>query len=345
MRCSTHPAGIRAAALAATFVLATVCCFGDTGPAGEVMAKLQEARQAQQAVATAQARGDAGAADGYRADAERLMEEAAAICETVLEESPNDPSLLLAFASVHQARRDFDLAEEVLRRALAIDPKNAKAWLALGKALGGMGESKGIESAKALRRASELSPRSETGAEALGLLGVQYWTWGLYEFAGDAFSRCLEVDEDNTFARIGRIALDLRQGKMREGSDAMDKLGRVSQEHAGLLDRFVREALDGFMRQGRWLPDNAADHLAYAKCLTRAGMLPDSVLALERATTLDPSDHIAWNLLGSVNAALNQTEEARKAFAKSLEIDPNQPRTEEALRKLDAAPAATSPSQ
>jgi Flp pilus assembly protein TadD len=92
-----------------------------------------------------------------------------------------------------------------------------------------------------------------------------------------------------------------------------------------------------FRRDRVIVPDTAAAQRGLAKICVRLGFLQEGRLAIERAVHLEDTDVFSWNLLGSLSRQAGELERARVAFTRSLELEPDQPRTKQALEELGAA--------
>ncbi|MBN2311502.1 MAG: tetratricopeptide repeat protein, partial [Candidatus Hydrogenedentes bacterium] len=232
---------------------------------------------------------------------------------------------------------------ECLERAIARAPRHAPLWLALGRDLAQVGPQRSTDALRALQRAVSCAVEDEVRADALAELGVQYWKQGLYDFSRDAFDQAHAINPDHLTARIGLIGHDIRAGRIAQASDSLDALGVLEPVKGALLDEFLQQGLDLFVQARRWFPDTVDNHLAYAKTLARANRFAQAIPPLERALALRPDDFVSWNLLGSACRVLDDTERARQAFSRSLEINPDQPRTRDALAELAQSSAALPP--
>jgi Flp pilus assembly protein TadD len=116
----------------------------------------------------------------------------------------------------------------------------------------------------------------------------------------------------------------------------IEALGALSPESTGMAMEYVGGAVRDFFDSQLFVPDTAPDHLALAKALVLAGRRSECALAAERAVALDSTSIVGWNLLGSVSRDAGDTVRARTAFTRSLELDPSQTRTREALEALNA---------
>ncbi len=97
-------------------------------------------------------------------------------------------------------------------------------------------------------------------------------------------------------------------------------------------------------------PKHARAHIQRAKALAAAGQVGQAVGAARRAAALDPANHSPMLVLGQIQYDAGHLEEARKAFAAAVRLDPDNrmaqayvglsllalDQTEEGARLLDA---------
>lgn len=296
--------------------------------------KLEQALQEQAAAIKARGRGDEQAASEYMRNAQRLFGEAREIHLRRMNETPRDPGVLVSYGDFLTTAGNPDLAAETLQRAVSFEPAHAEAWLALGRALTQLGPSRAKQAQEALNRAVALADEEKFAGRAWTALGMLYWGQGLYEFAAESFEKALEHDPERTEAKIGLAGAGIRRGRVTDAANALDALTSLTQEQQALAEDVVKEGLEAYDRVRMWYPDTAESHLAYAKLAVRANRIVDCVVALRRAADLEPRNPVIWNFLGSMHAGMGQVDRARDAFERSLEINPNQPRTRSALESL-----------
>ena len=305
-----------------------------SGALWEARTQVAQARQALQAAANAAHAGDAQAYAEHDAQARAMFEEARRLFENAGAPALQDAEALADYAQALQAFDDHDLAAGALRRAVRIEPDDAGLWLALGRSLMTPLYTRLDEAENALKQAARLAEGQGIEGDARGVLGRLYWEKGLPAFAETQWERALRVSPDNVTAQAGIAAVHARRGEMTEASNRIQEAAAANPEVLALAAAFLEKALDDFARSGLWFEDTAEAHFAYASLLLRVGRYTESLGPLERTVKLDPENHIAWNMVGSINAQLGQTERAREAFERSLELVPEQERTREALERL-----------
>lgn len=254
----------------------------------------------------------------------------------------DEVALLSEYAGLLEQTRDYDLAAKALRRAISFDP-TAELWLRLGGSLARMGETEAAEATDAFTQCLSLEPDDSVRVRCIAESGGLYFKLGLFDIAARRFRDVVELDDTNVPARIHLASLAVREGRMLDASTTLDAMGRFEPGPDALLRQRLEQALLDFERGRLWFPDAAADHFAYGKLLFRVGRLPECALALERSLSLDPKNYVGWNLLGSVTEQLGDRVRSREAFSESLGVHPEQPRTRDAIERLDAQIEAVSP--
>lgn len=321
---------------AIVLILASICISSaENLDVAGINSKVQEGLKAREASAAAFAQGKEEEGASLAAKSAELLEQARTEYEALGAAESSDIGVLFGYADTLNELGDFDLAEKALLRAVAADPESAEAWFKLGQTegkLGPRGESRGI---RALRRAVAIEPKSGITVQANASLGALYQQSGLFELARDAYQRALDQDPAHAGSKLAVASLDAREGKMVKAKEAYDSIANASSDYGPFIAQTLSVALDEFEQSRRWLDDTAEAHFAYAELLVRAGRLPDAFWPLSRALKLDDQNYVGWNLMGSILRSLGQTKGARDAFARSLALNADQPRTAQALGELE----------
>jgi Flp pilus assembly protein TadD len=69
--------------------------------------------------------------------------------------------------------------------------------------------------------------------------------------------------------------------------------------------------------------DQAKTQVAFAIKIAQKGLWRDAALRFEAATVTDPSYAAAWNNLGIAYEQLGRFDDARRAYEKAMELDPD----------------------
>ncbi len=337
--------GLGPATIAATLLIGTAwaqppALVGDAGGDDvlwEARTALEQFRTMVGVVQQAQARGDAEAFARATEQAQQHLDRARELFDRGDAGESEDVDTLRAYAEVLRMSQDTDLAAEISRRVTELDPEDARAWLTLGRDLMLMGGGDAREALEALRTAVRLDPEPSITAEAWTAQGILLFGEGLYELSSSAFEQALEANDAFPPALIGRAALWIRDGKLHDAANLFDTPDLIPPQLGGQLRGMIDKALSDFTQRRIWFDDTAENHAAYAKLLVRFERVEESVLPLERALALDDGNYVHWNLLASVCRSPNvaNLERAREAYLRSLELNPDQPRTRQALEELE----------
>jgi lipopolysaccharide biosynthesis regulator YciM len=184
-----------------------------------------------------------------------MLEQAAAIYQTVTEADPGQREALLRLRQVYEEQRDFAHAAEAQRR-LVESADGSRAILAHLLASASLAE-KDLELAAGFaERAAQVCPDSAHAAFALGSVRIEQ---SRESEAAGALRRCCELEPEL-------------------GPKASEPLARC----AGL------EPAIGFFSQQLEKADHPATHLALARSLRQAGRHDEAVTHLRLALALDP---------------------------------------------------------
>lgn len=253
----------------------------------------------------------------------------------------NDVQMLQDYAALRNLAGDYDLAAEALERVLKQRPEDAALLAVYGENLARVGPGRRQDAFDAFRKALDLQPAPELEAHIQRELGALYRDEGLSEFARECFERAHGLDPADVRTRLTLAALKAEQGEMAAAWNDLHAIAPADlQPHDVELRTLMRLALDDFDRYRRTFPENAENEAAYARLLYQAARVPEAVMAANRAVRLDPADAETWKFLGDVQYQLGNAPQARKAYEKSLENNPDQPAVRQRLDRLpQAAPA------
>lgn len=230
--------------------------------------------------------------------------------EAAIRADPRNVDALVGLARTHAAAgRPADAIREY-RAALAVSPADARAVNGLADALEATGNR-----AAAIPFLERLAADPAADSDAWARLGAAYLAASRAPDASAAFEEAVALGEVTQPTMDGLIAAYTAESRFAEASSA-----------AGEFER-------------RW-PSAAAGERA-AWLAFRAGDYQRAVEAYRRAAALEPHSTKAWNGVGvcALNAWLLSDrldgaarEEARRAFERSLEVDPSQRKVERLLR-------------
>jgi tetratricopeptide (TPR) repeat protein len=299
--------------------------------------------QATQEMARAQSLHEAGNAEGANdaaLDAQESLRDARAKYLAARADQNRDVDVLIEFAEFSERMEDYDLAGEAYARAAETAESRPGLWY---RAARNFIEARGrylervSDALAAVERANPGAAEPVSQADLAAARGDLFMALGLPIDAHARYAEALTLDANHVRARIGDASASLRLGDTARAAALAESFAAPSQGEAILLDRTLRAAYLDFRRDRMIVNETAEAHLGLAKLSVRLGFLEEARLAIERAVQLDESNVYAWNLLGSLARQAGDTERARAAFTRSLELQPDQPRTREALDALGAA--------
>ncbi len=309
--------------------------FADSSLA-EARAKITNYEKSLLKASQAMAKQDAEEYQKYNKEAARFLEEGREAFDALVDLKSRDAELLSEYAQVLGHSQDFDLAVEALRRVVEIKPQDTDALLALCRVLMRMGASSAADAEEAVRRALDvLAESGETLHEAVTLLGDLQSSGGAYDLARKNYAKAIEANPGFPAASIGLAALEIREGKLAEGLTRVESLGALSPELSQRMSAVIAGSLSDFERRRRSMQDTPENHYAYAKLLFQAGRADESLFAALHSVKMKNDDHQVWNFIGSVSRILGNSQQAKKAFERSLELEPEQPRTISVLNELN----------
>lgn len=250
-------------------------------------------------------------------------------------DSPDAPDGGAAYQVILWELGYHDLLAEFIERRIEKNERGCaedpSVWRSLGDAYLSMGPGAGQKAFDAFHKALELDAED---AEARALLGHLLHREGLYDLAAAEYERALAKNPQHILALLGGAALLVRDGAISEASAAIDRLGAAAQPHDVVTRIMLRKALHDFERFGGWLEDTPQNHHAYSRLLYRAGRIMDALFAARRAAELNPGDNAVWNFIALMHLQLGNLEQAKAAYDRSLEANPNQPQIEAARTQI-----------
>jgi tetratricopeptide (TPR) repeat protein len=236
-------------------------------------------------------------------------------------------------------------AVEILRRAVAADPKDADAQVLLGTALALV--PRRAEAIEVLRGSVELRPDSAQAHLALGMALARF---GERDEARKAYERVVALDPKMVMAHVNLGAILAAEEKLGQAVDHFSKAISFGGETAG-TGRFYY--LRGRVYRQQQLPEKAAADFEKAVQLdpslpkgflelgvTRAELedYAGALEALQKAVQLAPEDAEASYQLGSLYLRMGKINESIPPLAAAAQRQPDDRNTLSALaRALRAA--------
>lgn len=216
-------------------------------------------------------------------------EESIELLKKIVASNPTIAPAWALLAEKYLQTNDFSAAEEAARRATALEPKNAEAWVALSRAC--ERQEKISESALAVTEALKVRP------DYLPALVLRAVT---------------AIDPPDAIAAAQKAVK-----VAPKSADAYFALGRVK-----LRMKQSGEAVAAFKKAALIDPARADFQLYLAKASLAAKNTSTAVAAAQRATELAPEDLGAWRALGEAQSRTGQLTEAVASLQKAIELDP-----------------------
>ncbi len=222
-----------------------------------------------------------------------------------------------------------DEQEAAARRALALDPGNARAQAEMAFVLSFRGDSVGA--LEHMREAVRLEPANPAVHYALGFILSED---GSMEEAAAAFARAAALDPKSNFLRLGVAGTAISRRRYSDAIDALQvSVARDPQDMLSIEDLFLAEQLNGDLAAARKVLEaaSAAASEAGSSPTVRSALLgrlwsgqymlehdfPSAVRVLEQVpqSEFDNAREPRGNDLGSAERAQGHAEQARTAFA------------------------------
>jgi tetratricopeptide (TPR) repeat protein len=219
-------------------------------------------------------------------------ERAIGIYLEALRHAPTETLILQKMARCQTTLNQVEEAEQTLRRSIAIDPNDAKAWTQLGLLL--LQKSRTKDAIGAFEKATEADPNYFEAWSNLGEATLQ---------GGDA-----------TLAEGAlRTALDLRPNSAQAHSNLATLLAATYR---------MEEADFQFQAALRYQPDDARIHFQYGMALARARRLPEAQTQLQQSVEQNPGDAESHHSLGLILDTQGNGARAIEEYRSAVQLRP-----------------------
>ncbi|MET4294501.1 putative O-linked N-acetylglucosamine transferase (SPINDLY family) [Bradyrhizobium sp. LB8.2] len=256
-----------------------------------------------------------------------LLTEAQAAYRQLLELAPDQFVALHLLGVLESQAKNYQQAEILLSRAVAVDPRSPEAQMSRGVALNGL--QRHDEARESYKKAIALRPNF---AVALSNLGNVCLGLDLHHEALESFDEALAIDENLADAHNGR---GWALCSLRDYGEAIASLNRalsIQPNHVSALTnraaawlellRFDEASAD-YNRVIALAPDNANGWYGRATVLVRNKGIADALPDCEKALAINPAFFQAHILLGQCLAGLGRVDEAHASFDRALAIKPD----------------------
>lgn len=255
-----------------------------------------------------------------------LFAQARAAYHLVLELDPNQFIALHMLGSLESDAKNYQQAEIILSRAVAVDPQSADAHMSRGVALNKL--RRHDEARESYRTALALRPNY---ALALSNLGNASVTFNLQE-ALACYDKALAIDGNLAEAHNGRGWVLFRLNQYDEAIASLNRALSIKPAYASALaNRAVAlrellrfdEAMADCNQAIAMAPDDMSAWLGRAGIWLQTQHLAEALHDCERALAIDPDVAQAHLVRGVCLAELGRVHEALASFDRALDIQPD----------------------
>ena len=215
-------------------------------------------------------------------------------------------------------------AEQAFREAVKLAPTMPEAHLDLGLALGR--EGKGEEAIASVKHALELDPKLPS---AHMFLGVFLYQANRRDEAVDALHGELALDPKNVEALTWLGIVELAGGHPERAVEPLDRAAEISPNDLNLLEYRAKAhsqvARDSYAKMAQIDPNAWQVHKVRAELYAGDDKHADAVKEYELAIRQQGRDADLYEGLGDEYRKMNDLDQAQKAYAKELELSPQNP--------------------
>ncbi|SFK01243.1 O-linked N-acetylglucosamine transferase, SPINDLY family protein [Bradyrhizobium sp. cf659] len=257
-----------------------------------------------------------------------LLPEARAAYRQLLQLAPNQFIALHMLGVLESDAKNYQQAEILLSRAVAVDPRSADAHMSRGVALNG--QRRHDEARESYRRALALRPNY---ALALSNLGNASVTVDLQE-ALECYDKALAIDGNLAEAHNGRGWVLCRLRNYDEAIASLNRALSIKPGYASALaNRAIAlrellrfdEAMADCNQAIALAPDDANGWLGRASVSLQIRQLAEALHDCEKALAIDPDSVQTHLVRGLCLADLGRVDEALASFDRALDIEPDYP--------------------
>ena len=235
-----------------------------------------------------------------------------ALAEAMIREDPRAKPAYLMLAKWHWDLGDKEAAVEVFRHGLAQLPDDAELAASLVVARWSKG---GVPPSEAIPALEALVQTRPGDAMLLYNLGEAYLRTERAMEAEASFARALAARPACAECLVGQAVVASKRGDHRAAAD------------------LARQAL-------ALAPGDVAAQRQLGVSLLRLGETAEALDVLGQASLADPENAEVWNALGAAYATGGRLEEAERAWARAVELDPGQENARRNLERMRALQGA-----
>lgn len=251
--------------------------------------------------------------------------DAADLFRRALEQKPTDVRTLTAYGTALDKAGDWQQAEEQFQHALAADPGNRFARYDLAQL-----ELQHGKLPQAEENFRKLLADNPGDGEAHAQLGAILAATNRGAEGQKELEAALAIDPNSFNALFNLASLEAEQGnlpgaaalleralKQKDDAEVHQLLGTVYAAQGG-----YESALEQFRTAVKLQPDNPASHFQLAQILAQIDQVAESIREQQAGLALSGTNADDWNYLGELYVRAGQTDAARKAFERALQLNP-----------------------
>lgn len=256
-----------------------------------------------------------------------LLPEAQTAYRQLLQLAPNQFIALHMLGTLESDAKNYQQAEILLSRAVAVDPRSAEAHMSLGVALNG--QRRHEEARESYRKALALRPDY---ALALSNLGNANVALDLVQDALENYDKALAINGKLAEAHSGRGWALCRLRNYDEALASLDRALAIKPDYASALgNRAVAlrelqrfdEAMADCNRAIALAPDDVNGWLWRASVLLQIQQIAQALPDCEKALAIDRDSVQAHLVMGLCLAGLGRPNEALASFDRALDLQPD----------------------
>jgi putative PEP-CTERM system TPR-repeat lipoprotein len=299
----------------------------------------------------------------------RRFEEAQRRAESVLKQDGSNVRAQVLLGNSLGGLRQFDDAVTEMERAIRLDPERAGTYAQLGLLESGRGQPTAAEAA--FRKAVTVDPKWIPGYLALA---NHYWSTRQLPAAENTLRQALAIEPANPMTNRGLTLFLIATGRAAEAEpyvkvlsstrggtfaladyyiangrpdEAMSELLRL-RANAEMYDAASRRLARAYGMRQDWAnvnkvadellarnPSDAEMLLVKGRVLLQQGRRADALEHLKQAAKSNVGSPTIQFALGQAFAGIGDTDEARRAFAEALRLEPGMTSAQVELARLD----------
>ncbi len=216
-------------------------------------------------------------------------------------------------------------AEDSLKKAIELNPKNDRAYVELGHFY--RAQSKSSQAEDSFKKAIELNPKNDGAYIGLGWV---YRDQGRLSQAEDSFKKAIELNpkNDGAYVRLGRFYRD--QGRLSQAEDSFKKAIELNPKNDGAYIGLgwvyrdqgrLSQAEDSFKKAIELNPKNEGAYIELGRSYRGQSKSSQVEGSFKKAIELNPKSDSAYTELGWFYLTQGKFFQAEDSFKKAIELN------------------------